>query len=84
MSAAGNRQKFWVMAMFIAVFAVFVFSFSENHSQKDWHTAVDQASVNVFGQQIFEKNRLAKTLDAREAESLLTLVKLANEEHHII
>lgn len=55
MSAAGNRQKFWVMAMLIAVFAVFVFSFSENHSQKDWHTAVDQASVNVFGQQIFEK-----------------------------
>ncbi len=60
------------------------FLFSENHSQKNWHTAVDQASVNVFGQQIFEKDRLAKTLDAREAESLLTLVKLANAEHHII
>lgn len=54
MSAAGNRQKFWVMAMLIAVFTLFVFSFSENHSQRTG-TAVDQASVNVFGQQIFEK-----------------------------
>ncbi|MEC3656451.1 MULTISPECIES: hypothetical protein [Bacillus] len=84
MSTAGNRQKFWVKAMLIAVFAVFVFSFSENHSQKDWHATVDQASVNVFGQQIFEKDRLEKTLGAREAESLLTLIKLANEEHHVI
>jgi hypothetical protein len=33
--------------------------------------------VNVFGQQIFEKDRLAKTLDARETNTVKTAISIA-------
>ncbi|MBY8914873.1 hypothetical protein KY305_19335 [Bacillus sp. YC2] len=91
MSASNQRKKHQAGAMLVFAFVLFVLLFSEQGSKplaeggpKNWHTVVDQASVSIYGHQLFEKERLEKTHGRQQSETILALVKLANEEHNIL
>ncbi|MGM0861409.1 MAG: hypothetical protein ACQEWH_11935 [Bacillota bacterium] len=89
MTAQTNRQKLYAGMILSLVFVMFVFSFSEKHSkplaegnkQENWHSVVDKASVDVYGNQLIEVNQLKKKLGSKKADSIITLLKLASEKH---
>ncbi|TWG78409.1 hypothetical protein L604_000300000280 [Bacillus subtilis J27] len=49
--------------------------------QENWHTVVDKASVKIYGSRLVEENKLKQKLGHKQADSILTLLKLANEKH---
>ncbi|MGQ5113677.1 hypothetical protein ACSOV8_19305 [Bacillus halotolerans] len=89
MTAQINRKKLVVGILLSLAFVLFVFSFSERHSkplvegkkQENWHTVVDKASVDIYGSRLVEESKLKQKLGHKQADSVLTLLKLASEKH---
>ncbi|KAF1680780.1 hypothetical protein AAGG74_07590 [Bacillus mexicanus] len=89
MAAQTNVKKHIVGILLSLAFVLFVFSFSERHeiplaegkNQENWHTVVDKATVKVYGSRLVEENKLKQQLGHKQADSVLTLMKLANEKH---
>ncbi|ADM37290.1 hypothetical protein MOD48_11985 [Bacillus spizizenii] len=89
MAAQTNFKKQVVGILLSLAFVLFVFSFSERHekplvegkNQENWHAVVDKASVEIYGSRLVEENKLKQKLGLKQADSIMTLLKLANEKH---
>ncbi|MFT4401359.1 hypothetical protein ACMX2I_15255 [Bacillus sp. SW14] len=89
MAAQTDFQKQFVGILLSLAFVLFVFSFSERHekplveekNQENWHAVVDKASVEIYGNRLVEENKLKQKLGHKQADSILTLLKLGNEKH---
>lgn len=53
----------------------------EGKNQENWHAVVDKASVEIYGSRLVEENKLKQKLGLKQADSIMTLLKLANEKH---
>ncbi|AUZ26005.1 hypothetical protein [Bacillus cabrialesii] len=89
MTTQTDFKKQVVGILLSLAFVLFVFSFSERHEkplvegkhQENWHTVVDKASVEIYGSRLVEEKQLKQKLGHKQADSILTLMKLANEKH---
>ncbi|NTU28045.1 hypothetical protein HPX95_18060 [Bacillus tequilensis] len=89
MTAQTDFKKTVVGILLSLAFVLFVFSFSERHgkplvegkNQENWHTVVDKASVKIYGSRFVEENKLKQQLGYKQADSILTLLKLSSEKH---